>query len=64
MGADIDHYHPEVKSNLFDWGKWVIDSIGAAGFRFDAAKVRNFIDAQHLRKLIIPNVASILTMDS
>ncbi|KAG9088143.1 hypothetical protein FRC07_012657 [Ceratobasidium sp. 392] len=39
MGADIDHHHPEVKDDLLAWGKWVIDEIGAAGFRFDAIKV-------------------------
>ncbi|KAG9102539.1 hypothetical protein FRC06_001813 [Ceratobasidium sp. 370] len=38
MGADIDHRHPEVKDDLLAWGKWVIDEIGAAGFRFDAIK--------------------------
>ncbi|KAG9088120.1 hypothetical protein FRC07_012660 [Ceratobasidium sp. 392] len=39
MGADIDHHHPKVKDDLLAWGKWVIDEIGAAGFRFDAIKV-------------------------
>ncbi|ELU42665.1 alpha-amylase [Rhizoctonia solani AG-1 IA] len=38
MGADIDHRHPEAHDDLLAWGKWVIDEIGAAGFRFDAIK--------------------------
>ena len=38
VGADIDHRHPEVRDDLLAWGKWVIDEIGAAGFRFDAIK--------------------------
>ncbi|CAE6402173.1 unnamed protein product [Rhizoctonia solani] len=38
MGADIDHRHPEARDDLLAWGKWVIDEIGAAGFRFDAIK--------------------------
>jgi hypothetical protein len=40
VGADIDHSHPEARADLIKWGKWVIDEIGAAGFRFDAVKVR------------------------
>ena len=40
MGADIDHSHPEARADLIKWGKWIIDEIGAAGFRFDAVKVR------------------------
>ncbi|KAG8759253.1 hypothetical protein FRC11_002251 [Ceratobasidium sp. 423] len=38
MGADIDHRHPEARNDLLAWGKWIIDEIGAAGFRFDAIK--------------------------
>ncbi|CAE6419588.1 unnamed protein product, partial [Rhizoctonia solani] len=38
MGADIDHRHPEARDDLLAWGKWIIDEIGAAGFRFDAIK--------------------------
>ncbi|KAJ1304692.1 hypothetical protein OPQ81_005831 [Rhizoctonia solani] len=38
MGADVDHSHPEARNDLVAWGKWVIDEIGAAGFRFDAVK--------------------------
>ena len=40
MGADIDHRHPEVLSDLLNWGTWVHSTLGdsAAGFRFDAIK--------------------------
>ncbi|KZT62429.1 glycoside hydrolase family 13 protein [Calocera cornea HHB12733] len=38
MGADIDHEHPEARADIIKWGKWIIDEIGAAGFRFDAIK--------------------------
>jgi len=39
VGADIEHSHPEARNDLIKWGKWVINEIGACGFRFDAVKV-------------------------
>jgi len=40
VGADIDQRHPDVLSNLFNWGTWIQSILGdsAAGFRFDAIK--------------------------
>ncbi|QRW19955.1 alpha-amylase [Rhizoctonia solani] len=38
MGADVDPTVPEVQEDLFDWGAWVIDNVGATGFRVDAVK--------------------------
>ncbi|EUC63189.1 glycoside hydrolase family 13 protein [Rhizoctonia solani AG-3 Rhs1AP] len=38
MGADVDPTMPEVQADLFDWGAWMIDTIGATGYRFDAVK--------------------------
>jgi len=40
VGADIDQRHPEVKYDLFNWGAWILSTLGhsAAGFRFDAIK--------------------------
>ncbi|EJU02147.1 alpha-amylase [Dacryopinax primogenitus] len=38
MGADVDYDHPEAREDVIKWGKWIIDEIGAAGFRFDAVK--------------------------
>ncbi|EEB93016.1 hypothetical protein MPER_08387, partial [Moniliophthora perniciosa FA553] len=43
MGADIDHSHPEAREDVINWGKWIINEIGAAGFRFDAVKVAHFL---------------------
>nr|AOC97452.1 alpha-amylase [Flammulina velutipes] len=54
MGADIDYSHPEARDDTLNWGKWVINETGAAGFRFDAVKhidasfIGNFV--QHVRK--------------
>ncbi|KAJ7150950.1 alpha-amylase [Mycena crocata] len=46
MGADIDHDHPDVREDLINWGKWVTEELGTAGFRFDAIKHidRGFIE--------------------
>jgi alpha-amylase len=48
VGADIDHRHHEAKEDLLAWGKWIIDEIGAAGFRFDAIKVRTAINSSYI----------------
>lgn len=39
VGADIDHSHPEAREDIIKWGKWIIEEVGASGFRFDAVKV-------------------------
>lgn len=39
VGADIDHSHPEARDDVIKWGKWIIEEVGATGFRFDAVKV-------------------------
>jgi alpha-amylase len=38
MGADVDHYHPEVREELLRWGEWFLRTTGVAGFRLDAVK--------------------------
>ncbi|KZT00780.1 glycoside hydrolase family 13 protein [Laetiporus sulphureus 93-53] len=38
LGVDIDHRHPEVRQDLLAWGKWVLETTGAVGFRLDAIK--------------------------
>ncbi|KJA26308.1 glycoside hydrolase family 13 protein [Hypholoma sublateritium FD-334 SS-4] len=38
LGVDIDHRHPEVQEDLLSWGKWVLQTTGATGFRLDAIK--------------------------
>ncbi|ORY89611.1 putative alpha-amylase [Leucosporidium creatinivorum] len=38
MFSDIDHDHPEVIKDIIDWGVWLVEETGIAGFRFDACK--------------------------
>ncbi|KAF8183952.1 glycoside hydrolase family 13 protein [Pholiota molesta] len=38
LGVDIDHRHPEVQEDLLSWGKWILETTGATGFRLDAIK--------------------------
>ncbi|MEL6399151.1 MAG: alpha-amylase [Cyanobacteria bacterium J06626_4] len=38
MGSDLDMNHPEVRGELNYWGEWMLDEIGADGFRLDAIK--------------------------
>jgi alpha-amylase len=38
MGADVDTYHPEVREDLFRWGKWFLETTNVEGFRLDAVK--------------------------
>ncbi len=38
MFADIDYAHPEVQSDVKNWGVWVTKELGLKGIRFDAVK--------------------------
>jgi len=38
LGVDIDHRHPAVQEDLISWGKWILQTSGAPGFRVDAIK--------------------------
>lgn len=38
MGADVDTYHPEVREELFAWGRWYVQATNLNGFRLDAIK--------------------------
>jgi alpha-amylase len=38
MGLDVDHYHPDVRDELFHWGRWFIDTTQVDGLRLDAVK--------------------------
>lgn len=38
LGIDIDHRHPAVQEDLINWGKWILETSGAPGFRLDAIK--------------------------
>ncbi|KAF8320274.1 glycoside hydrolase family 13 protein [Clavulina sp. PMI_390] len=54
LGADIDHLHPGVRKDLKNWGPWVLQATGGAGFRIDAVKHydHRFLSewVSHLRK--------------
>ncbi|KAI0661707.1 alpha amylase [Cubamyces menziesii] len=59
LGIDIDHRHPDVRKDLLDWGTWVLQTTGGAGFRLDAIKhmdrrfLLNFI--KHVREKLDRN---------
>ena len=38
MGCNLDLNNPDVRTELFYWGEWLIDTTGVDGFRFDAVK--------------------------
>ncbi len=54
MGADVDHAHPDVQKDLFNWGAWMMRNFPIAGFRFDAVKhmSRDFVHdfVKHIRE--------------
>ncbi|CAE6414982.1 unnamed protein product [Rhizoctonia solani] len=50
LGTDIDFRHPDVRRDLMDWGVWVLEQTGAAGFRLDACK---HIDRKFLREWLM-----------
>jgi alpha-amylase len=54
MGADIDHRHPEASDDLCNWGVWIMKELGdgAAGFRFDAVKVRLHLESSNLSRRV------------
>ncbi|KZV61445.1 glycoside hydrolase family 13 protein [Peniophora sp. CONT] len=49
LGVDIDHRHPEVRQDLFQWASWVLETTSASGFRLDAIK---HIDSKFLLEWI------------
>ena len=38
MNADVDYSHPEVRNEIINWGKWVVNELNLDGFRMDAVK--------------------------
>ncbi|KEF51303.1 uncharacterized protein A1O9_12653 [Exophiala aquamarina CBS 119918] len=38
MFADVDHSHPAVRSDIFEWGSWITSSLNLSGMRLDAIK--------------------------
>ncbi|KAK3689315.1 alpha-amylase-like protein [Podospora appendiculata] len=49
MFADIDHRHPEVRRDLFDWTNWLSKQLKLGGMRLDAIKHYSF---EFLRDLV------------
>lgn len=51
MGSDLDYDHPEVETDVINWGKWLAREVPLKGIRFDAIKhysvdfLRKFITA-------------------
>jgi len=37
MGADIDYDNQEIKTEVINWGRWIVNEIGFDGFRLDAS---------------------------
>ncbi|KAJ5179974.1 CAZyme family GH13 [Penicillium capsulatum] len=58
--ADLDHSHPDVHSDLLQWGSWITELLPLSGMRLDAAKhfsvqfQRDFI--RHVRKQVNPDL--------
>ncbi|KAK3705252.1 hypothetical protein LTR37_013413 [Vermiconidia calcicola] len=36
--SNIDYAHPEVREDILNWGKWMVEDTGIEGFRLDAAQ--------------------------
>lgn len=56
MGANVDHSHPEVRRDLFNWVEWLGSQLNLGGLRIDAIKhysasfLRDFI--AHIDKTV------------
>ncbi|MDT3425449.1 alpha-amylase [Paenibacillus forsythiae] len=42
MFANIDYSHPVVRSEMLEWGKWLVDTLQCGGYRLDAIKHINY----------------------
>ncbi|MBP2001960.1 alpha-amylase [Paenibacillus shirakamiensis] len=38
MFANIDYSQPEVRNEMLEWGKWLVDNLQCGGYRLDAIK--------------------------
>lgn len=47
MFADIDHFNPDVRNELFNWVKWFVNETKIDGIRYDALK---HIDSNFVRE--------------
>lgn len=59
LGVDIDHKHPEVRQDLFNWVGWLSQQVQLGGLRLDAIKhysfrfLRDFVT--HVKKHVDPD---------
>lgn len=59
MFSDVDHKHPEVKADLFNWAQWLSEQMPLGGLRLDAVKhysfgfLRDFVS--HIKQLVAPD---------
>lgn len=42
MFANIDYEHPEVREDVLNWGRWMVNDVGVQGFRLDAVQHFSF----------------------
>ncbi|NJJ39292.1 alpha-amylase [Paenibacillus apii] len=42
MFANIDYDNPVVRSEMLEWGKWLVDTLQCSGYRLDAIKHINY----------------------
>jgi len=60
MGADVEFRNPAVYEEVKYWGRWMVEQVGADGFRMDAAKhipawfLRDWVG--HLRESVAPDL--------
>ncbi|MNX08864.1 Glucan 1,4-alpha-maltohexaosidase precursor [compost metagenome] len=56
MFANIDYSHPDVRQEMLEWGKWLVDTLQCGGYRLDAIKhinhdfVREFATAMKKKR--------------
>ncbi|KAK4641611.1 hypothetical protein QC761_500180 [Podospora bellae-mahoneyi] len=56
MFADVDHRHPDVQQDAFDWVKWLPTQLKIGGLRLDAIKHYSFQFQKRLLRHIDDNV--------
>jgi len=46
MAANVDYKHPDVREDVVNWGRWIVQEVGLSGFRIDACShlSREFFD--------------------
>jgi alpha-amylase len=59
MFSDVDHKHPEVKADLFNWVQWLSEQMPLGGLRLDAVKHYSFTFLRdlvlHIKHVVAPD---------